>query len=59
MERTDRRSAFKKLGMGLAAILGVGTVKAMGKESKPKKEVVGEIVQDKKNPTVFRGGKAW
>ncbi|MGX1931234.1 RidA family protein [Flagellimonas sp. 2504JD4-2] len=54
MERTDRRSAFKKLGMGLAAILGVGSVKAMGNESKPKKEVVGEIVQDKKIP-LFSG----
>ena len=54
MERTDRRSAFKKLGMGLAAILGVGSVKAMEKEPKPKKEVVGEIVQDKKIP-LFSG----
>ncbi|WP_190809914.1 RidA family protein [Flagellimonas sp. S3867] len=54
MERTDRRSAFKKLGMGVAALLGVGTIKAMGKESKPKKEVVGDIVQDKKIP-LFSG----
>ncbi|MEX0314419.1 MAG: RidA family protein [Allomuricauda sp.] len=54
MEKTDRRSAFKKLGMGVAALLGVGTVKAMGKESKPQKEVVGEIVQDKKIP-LFSG----
>ncbi|WP_136465915.1 RidA family protein [Flagellimonas onchidii] len=54
MEKTNRRSAFKKLGMGVAALLGVGTVKAMGKDPKPKKEVVGEIVQDKKIP-LFSG----
>jgi len=54
MEKTGRRSAFKKLGMGVAALFGVGTVKVMGKESKPKKEVVGEIVQDKKIP-LFSG----
>ncbi len=54
MEKTNRRTAFKKLGMGVAALLGVGTVKAMGKDSKPKKEVVGEIVQDKKVP-LFSG----
>lgn len=54
MKKTDRRSAFKKLGMGLAAILGVGTAKVMAKEEKPKKEVVGKIVQDKKVP-LFSG----
>lgn len=54
MERTDRRSAFKKLGMGVAALLGVGSVKAMGKSPNPKKEVVGAIVQDKKVP-LFSG----
>ncbi|MCL6275102.1 RidA family protein [Muricauda sp. 2012CJ35-5] len=54
MERTDRRSAFKKLGMGVAALLGAGSVKAMGKSPNPKKEVVGAIVQDKKVP-LFSG----
>ncbi|SHG21160.1 RidA family protein [Flagellimonas flava] len=54
MEKTDRRSAFKKLGMGVAALLGAGSVKAMGKAPAPKKEVVGEIVQDKKIP-LFSG----
>ncbi|MFS4454780.1 RidA family protein [Maribacter sp. 2304DJ31-5] len=54
MEKTDRRSVFKKMGMGLAALLGIGTVKVMAKDAKPKKEVVGEIVQDKKLP-LFSG----
>lgn len=54
MEKTDRRSAFKKLGMGVAALLGVGSVKAMGESPNPKKEVVGAIVQDKKVP-LFSG----
>ena len=54
MEKTDRRSVFKKLGMSLAAILGIGAVKAMDNNSKPKKEVVGDIVQDKKVP-LFSG----
>ncbi|AYN66347.1 RidA family protein [Euzebyella marina] len=58
-DKTTRRASFKKLGMGLAAIFGVGTVNAMSKKSeeksaKPKKEVVGEIVTDQDIP-LFSG----
>lgn len=52
--KTNRRSAFKKIGMALAATFGVGTVSAMSKEDKPTKEVVGEIVQDDQMP-LFSG----
>jgi enamine deaminase RidA (YjgF/YER057c/UK114 family) len=52
--KTSRRSSFKRIGMGLAAIFGVGTVRAMGGTSKPSKEVVGEIVTDQDIP-LFSG----
>ncbi|NJB70360.1 enamine deaminase RidA (YjgF/YER057c/UK114 family) [Saonia flava] len=51
---TTRRNSFKKIGMGLAAILGVGTVKVMGATTKEEKEVVGEIVKDQDIP-LFSG----
>lgn len=51
---TTRRATFKKIGMGLAALLGVGSVNAMNRKSKVKKEVVGEIIQDQKIP-LFSG----
>jgi len=45
--KTTRRASFKKIGMGFAALFGIGTANAMGKkEVKAKKEVVGEIVTD-------------
>lgn len=54
--KTTRRSSFKKIGMGLAAIFGAGTAaKAMGGLSKPQKEVVGDIVMDQNIP-LFSGG---
>jgi enamine deaminase RidA (YjgF/YER057c/UK114 family) len=52
--KTSRRSSFKRIGMGLAAIFGVGTVRAMGGASEPSKEVVGEIVTDQDIP-LFSG----
>lgn len=52
--KTDRRSAFKKLGMGIAALLGVGAAKVTANTPIPKKQVVGDIVQDKKTP-LFSG----
>ncbi|MFK5971965.1 MAG: RidA family protein [Flavobacteriaceae bacterium] len=54
--KTTRRSSFKKIGMGLAAIFGAGTAaKAMASSSKPQKEVVGDIIMDQKIP-LFSGG---
>ena len=54
--KTTRRASFKKLGMGLAAMFGLGAAaKAMDGEPKPKKEVVGDIVMDQDIP-LFSGG---
>ena len=36
--KTTRRASFKKMGMGLAAIFGVGTANAMGKKSDQSKK---------------------
>jgi len=57
--KTTRRASFKKLGMGIAALFGVGTVSAIHKKSElksasAKKEVVGEIVTDQDIP-LFSG----
>ena len=55
MEKTTRRTSFKKIGMGLAAIFGLGTVNAMNKkETSARKEVVGDIVMDQDIP-LFSG----
>lgn len=52
---TSRRSSFRKIGMGLTAIFGIGaTAKAMTKELKPRKEVVGEVITDQDVP-LFSG----
>ncbi|RAJ14083.1 RidA family protein [Arenibacter echinorum] len=54
--KTTRRASFKKLGMGLAAMFGIGAAaRAMDGVSKPKKEVVGDIVMDQDIP-LFSGG---
>ncbi|MEQ9289124.1 MAG: RidA family protein [Cyclobacteriaceae bacterium] len=53
MEKTTRRSSFKKIGMALAAAFGVGGASASAKP-KARKEVVGEIVQDNNVP-LFSG----
>lgn len=52
--KTTRRATFKKIGMGVAALFGVGTVNAMNKKAKAKKEVVGEIFRDQDIP-LFSG----
>lgn len=51
---TTRRASFKKMGMGIAALFGLGTVNAMDKSAKAKKEVVGDIVTDQDIP-LFSG----
>jgi len=54
--KTTRRASFKKMGMGLAAIFGVGSINAMGKRGvRAQKEVVGDIVMDQDIP-LFSGG---
>ncbi|MBM1105475.1 RidA family protein [Aurantibacter crassamenti] len=54
-QKTTRRASFKKIGMGLATIFGVGTVSAMAKkEQNAKKEVVGKVVTDQDIP-LFSG----
>jgi|SRR5690606_34037509 enamine deaminase RidA (YjgF/YER057c/UK114 family) len=54
--KTTRRASFKKLGMGLAAMFGVGAAaRAMDGGERPKKEVVGDIVMDQDIP-LFSGG---
>lgn len=54
--KTTRRASFKKLGMGLAAMFGISAAaRAMDGGSKPKKEVVGDIVMDQDIP-LFSGG---
>ena len=54
-QKTTRRASFKKLGMGLAAIFGIGSANAMvKKETKAKKEVVGDIITDQDIP-LFSG----
>ena len=53
MEHNEkRRSVLRNIGMGVAALLGAGTVKAA--PSKGKKEVVGEIIEDQNMP-LFSG----
>ncbi|MEM9141516.1 MAG: RidA family protein [Bacteroidota bacterium] len=53
--KTTRRASFKKLGMGLAAMLGIGSAQVLGKTPKPnRKKVVGDIVTDQKVP-LFSG----
>jgi 2-iminobutanoate/2-iminopropanoate deaminase len=47
-----RRSVLKNIGMGMAGLFGVATVKAP--PAKSKKEVVGKIVEDQKMP-LFSG----
>jgi len=51
--KSSRRSSFKKIGLSLAAIFGVGTANAISKETSTK-EVVGEVVQDNNMP-LFSG----
>jgi enamine deaminase RidA (YjgF/YER057c/UK114 family) len=54
MEKTTRRSSFKKMGLAMAALLGVGTANAMGKSGKPAKKVASGVVTDQDIP-LFSG----
>ena len=49
---TPRRKAFKKIGLSLAALFGVGVASAKPADSKPKpeKRVVGEVIADEQGP---------
>ena len=55
MTNTNRRNAFKKLGATLAAVFGLGAVKASTPAIKTKKEVVGDVIYDQDVP-LFSGG---
>ena len=52
--KTSRRESFKKIGMGLAGLFGIGTMSAMKKDEVARKEVVGEMVMDQDRP-MFSG----
>ncbi len=47
---TTRRGTFKKIGMGLAALFGAGSLKAQSNASNARKEVVGEVTQNQQIP---------
>ncbi|WP_422082423.1 RidA family protein [Ulvibacterium sp.] len=53
-KKTTRRASFKKMGMGIAALFGIGAVNAMDRDTQAKKEVVGDIVTDQDIP-LFSG----
>src|SRR5680860_71004 len=52
--KNSRRESFKKIGMGLAGLFGIGTMSAMKRDDVARKEVVGEIVTDQDIP-MFSG----
>jgi len=52
--KSSRRSSLKKMGMALVGVFSLGVGNAFGKESNPKKEVVGKIEQDREIP-LFSG----
>ncbi len=52
--KNSRRESFKKIGMGLAGLLGIGTMSAMNRNNSSQKQVVGEIVTDQEIP-MFSG----
>ena len=54
MKKTSRRESFRKIGMGIAGLFGIGTAHAMGGGNAAKKEVVGEIVTEQDVP-LFSG----
>lgn len=55
MEKTTRRSSFKKMGMALAALLGAGTASAMNRNGKPAGKTVSGVVTHQDIP-LFSGG---
>jgi enamine deaminase RidA (YjgF/YER057c/UK114 family) len=52
--KTSRRESFKKIGVGLAGLFGIGTMSAMKRGGAVRKEVVGEIIKDQDIP-MFSG----
>lgn len=52
--KTNRRSLFKKLSLGLTGLLGVGVVKA-ATEDAPSEKTVSNVVMDQEVP-LFSGG---
>ncbi len=52
--KTSRRESFKKIGMGLAGLFGVGAMSAMKRDDVLRKEVVGDIVTEQDIP-MFSG----
>ena len=52
--KTNRRSLFKKLTLGLSGLLGVGAAKAATGEAAPEK-TVSSVVMDQEIP-LFYGG---
>ena len=50
--KQERRSAFKKIGLSVAALFGFGIANATPstKEAKPEKRLVGEVVNDEQGP---------
>lgn len=53
-KKTNRRSVFKKAGLALAAVFGVGT--GISKAGSPKKQVLNESVVMQDNVPLFSGG---
>jgi enamine deaminase RidA (YjgF/YER057c/UK114 family) len=54
MEKTTRRSSFKKMGMALAALLGAGTASAMHRNGKPAGKTVSGVATEQDIP-LFSG----
>src|SRR5680860_188510 len=48
--KNRRRESFKKIGMGLAGLFGIGTMNAMNGDNSSQKEVVGDIITDQEIP---------
>ncbi len=48
--KNSRRESFKKIGMGLAGLFGIGTMNAMNGDNSSQKEVVGDIITDQEIP---------
>jgi enamine deaminase RidA (YjgF/YER057c/UK114 family) len=53
-DNTTRRSSFKKMGMGIFGLFGLGTAYVGNRETSPKKQVTGEIVTHQDIP-MFSG----
>jgi len=51
---TSRRTSLKKIGMAIIGTFGFGIANTIAKETKPIKQVVGDIEQDQKMP-LFSG----